>query len=60
MSNICDPFYQEVNSYLEEKYSKVDKIQDSYKKEYTKDIFFKYFHKISRQWSPLEWKKKTN
>ena len=42
-SNICDPFYTEIEKYLNNKFPHVEKIQDSYKKEYMKDVFFKYF-----------------
>ena len=41
--NICRPFYVEVEDYLKKKYSTVDKIDDSYKKDYKDDIFFQYY-----------------
>ncbi|MBU2510528.1 hypothetical protein KJ966_04290 [bacterium] len=42
-SNVCSPFYQEVGSYLGKKYNSVEKIADSYKEEYKRDMFFNYF-----------------
>lgn len=42
-SNICEPFYVEIDGHLKEKYQKVEKIADSYKEEYMNDIFFKYY-----------------
>lgn len=42
-SNVCEPFYIEVGKYLQEAYSRVEKIADSYKQEYRDDIFFNYF-----------------
>ena len=42
-SNICDPFYIEIGKYLAKKYKNIEKISDSYKKEYSDDLFFKYF-----------------
>ena len=41
--NICRPFYVEVEDYLKKKYSMVDKIDDTYKKDYKEDIFFQYY-----------------
>ncbi len=42
-SNICDPFYIEAERYLKGTFKQVQKIDDSYKKEYREDIFFNYF-----------------
>jgi len=42
-TNVCDPFYIEVGHYLEQKFSSVEKIKDTYKQEYRDDIFFNYF-----------------
>ena len=42
-SNRCEPFYLEVEKYLCDKYSHVKKIDDSYKIDYEKDIFFDYY-----------------
>jgi hypothetical protein len=42
-TNICDPFYIEVDRYLHDKFPQVEKIADSYKEEYKNDIFFNYF-----------------
>ena len=42
-TNICDPFYIEIERYLHTKYNIIVKIDDSYKKEYKDDIFFDYF-----------------
>tara|TARA_B100001123_G_scaffold101813_1_gene117670 strand:+ start:30987 stop:32780 length:1794 start_codon:yes stop_codon:yes gene_type:complete len=42
-SNFCDPFYSVVQKYLNKKYQRVEKIDDSYKKEYGDDLFFRYF-----------------
>lgn len=42
-SNVCDPFYVEVERYLRRGYPKVEKLADSYKDTYTTDIFFPYF-----------------
>ena len=41
--NVCDPFYVEVEHYLKDCYKNVDKIDDSYKKDYMDDVFFRYF-----------------
>ena len=43
VNNVCDPFYVEVEKYLSGKYVNVNKVEDSYKKEYTSDIFFNYY-----------------
>ena len=42
-SNICDPFWVEVERYLKQEYGRVDKIADAYKDAYQSDIFFRYF-----------------
>jgi len=42
--NMCKPFYIEVGDYLKDKYSMVDKISDTYKKDYKDDIFFQYYN----------------
>ncbi len=41
--NLCRPFHVEVEEYLRIKYSYVEKISDTYKKDYEDDIFFKYY-----------------
>ena len=42
-SNICNPFYEEVQDYLKTNYQRVEKLHDSYKDNYKDDIFFEYF-----------------
>ena len=42
-ANIGKPMHQAVQDYLNQKYKSVVKIKDYYKKNYKKDIFFKYF-----------------
>jgi len=41
--NICDPFHIEIDRYLNEKYKVVKKITDTYKIEYSNDLFFDYY-----------------
>lgn len=41
--NLCRPFYVEIEEYLKTKYSTVEKIEDTYKNEYSNDIFFHYY-----------------
>ena len=41
--NLCNPFYFEVQEYMKKKYPIVEKIDDTYKKDYKNDIFFKYY-----------------
>lgn len=41
--NLCRPFYLEVEEYLKKKYPTVEKINDTYKKDYKGDIFFQYY-----------------
>ncbi len=43
-NNICGPLYEEIYNYLNQKYKHVSKIKDYYKKNYKRDIFFKYFN----------------
>ena len=42
-SNKCKPFYKEVEKYLIETYTNVEKIDDTYKIDYKSDIFFDYY-----------------
>jgi len=42
-SNITESFYLEVESLLKNKFNNVTKIDDEYKKNYLKDIFFNYY-----------------
>jgi hypothetical protein len=42
-TNVCDPFYVEMDWYLQANYNKVEKIADSYKEDYKDDMFFSYF-----------------
>jgi len=42
-SNRSDYFYLEVEKFLKEKFDKVEKIKDTYKKEFKNDIYFEYF-----------------
>ena len=41
--NLCNPFYVEVEEYLKKRHSIVEKIDDTYKKDYKDDVFFKYY-----------------
>jgi predicted O-methyltransferase YrrM len=41
--NQCDPFYVEVERFLATKWEKVQHLDDSYKKEFKKDIFWSYY-----------------
>jgi len=43
LENICNPFYVEINEYLNSNFSLVNKIDDYYKSAFEKDIFFDYF-----------------
>ncbi len=43
-SNICKPFYKEIDKYLRENNKSVTKIDDIYKKKFRDDIFFKYYN----------------
>ena len=42
-NNTCKPFYLEIGSYLKKNYKEVKLLENFYKKNYKKDIFFKYF-----------------
>ena len=41
--NKCNPFHIEIENYLIENYSNVEKIKDTYKRDYKSDIFFDYY-----------------
>lgn len=41
--NTCPPFYEGIEQHLSSRYSNVTKIDDSYKSEFGKDIFFSYY-----------------
>ena len=41
--NLCAPFYKEIDKYLKKKYLKVEKLLDTYKKDFSSDLFFKYY-----------------
>jgi predicted O-methyltransferase YrrM len=43
-NNKSSVFYVEVENFLKEKFSKVEKLKDTYKDEYADDLFFKYFN----------------
>ena len=45
-SNICKPFFQEVDKYLKNKYKKVTKVNDYYKSNYKKDNWFNYYKEV--------------
>jgi len=42
-TNVCDPFYIEMENYLKDNYVNIKKIKDSYKDEFKDDMFFSYF-----------------
>ena len=42
-SNLSKPFYIEVQNYLNKKYNKITHLNNYYKKNFKKDIFFKYY-----------------
>jgi hypothetical protein len=42
-SNLCRPFYEEVEERLRQRHPVVEKISDDYKQLYMTDIFFKYY-----------------
>ena len=42
-SNLSKPFYIEVQNYLNKKYNKVTHLNNYYKKNFKKDIFFRYY-----------------
>ena len=41
--NLSGYFFNEVEGYLKDKFSRVIKLEDDYKKEYQNDLFFQYF-----------------
>ncbi|MFC1509555.1 class I SAM-dependent methyltransferase [Candidatus Omnitrophota bacterium] len=41
--NLCRPFWQEVEDYLQGKFKKVTHLDDTYKKTYQSDIFWSYY-----------------
>lgn len=43
VNNNCLPFFVEIEKYLKRKYSLVKRLKSSYKKNFKKDIFFKYY-----------------
>lgn len=43
VNNKCEAFYIEVEKYLSHKYSRIIKLEDSYKNNYKNDIFFDYY-----------------
>ena len=45
-SNICKPFYKEVESYFLKKYKSVKKVNNFYKKHYKEDDWFRYYKEV--------------
>ena len=43
VNNNCLSFFVEIEKYLKRKYSSVKRLKSSYKKNFKKDIFFKYY-----------------
>jgi hypothetical protein len=41
--NVCRPFHVEIDEYLRQKYQRLVKVEDSYKANFEKDIFFEYY-----------------
>lgn len=44
--NVCQPFYREIAKYLQNKYRKVFKINDYYKKNFKNDDWFQYYKEV--------------
>jgi len=59
-NNKCNPFHIEVGQYLTEKYNTVTKINDTYKTDYSKDIFFDYYESDREAMGKLGMEEKEN
>ena len=58
--NICDPFYMEVEKYLKEKYQNVIMLDDTYKDEYSNDLFFDYYSQDRNAMAKVGMEEKEN
>ncbi|WP_026375613.1 hypothetical protein [Aestuariibacter salexigens] len=43
VDNVCQPYYVEIENLLKSTFSRVEKIEDSYKQDFQSDLFFEYF-----------------
>lgn len=41
--NVCEPFFVEVEKFLKSKWTTVEYLEDTYKKDYKSDVFWSYF-----------------
>jgi len=60
IENICDPFYIAIEQYLTGKYPAVTKLNDTYKAEYSSDIFFSYYDGDRKAMGKVGMEEKTN
>ena len=57
--NIGEKFYKAVSEFLSKKYTKLEHIKDSYKKDYASDIYWSYYKTDREAMTELDMEKKT-
>ena len=60
IDNKCRPFYLEIEAILKEKFGEVNKVDDSYKKDFKKDIFWAYYNADREVMKNLSMEKNEN
>ena len=60
VNNNCLSFFVEIEKYLKRKYSSVKRLKSSYKKNFKKDIFFKYYDADRKFMNSLGMEEKIN